>query len=192
MQLFNGLPIFVVDINDDSVFNNISIVDRPAIERNFIQLAKQAEIDFKFSVNDEKRTISGPALIPDLPIYRRMDDGKEFYIKFTADTIKEYAIKFFKDKREGEGNIQHSWGVKGITFFESYLLNKERGIVPVEFKDLPNGTWILSAKVENDGVWSMIKDGSLQGFSVDIQTTIKESEDVLDSLEDLMEYLNKN
>ena len=192
MQLFNGLPIFVVDINDDSVFNNVSIVDRPAIERNFIQLAKQAEIDFKFSVNDEKRTISGPALIPDLPIYRRMDDGKEFYIKFTADTIKEYAIKFFKDGREGEGNIQHSWGVKGITFFESYLLNKERGIVPVEFKDLPNGTWILSAKVENDGVWSMIKDGSLQGFSVDIQTTIKESEDVLDSLEDLMEYLNKN
>lgn len=191
MQLFNGLPIFVVDINDDSVFNNISIVDRPAIERNFIQLAKQTEIDFQFSVNDEKRTISGPALIPDLPIYRRMDDGKEFYIKFTADTIKEYAIKFFKDGREGEGNIQHSWGVNGITFFESYLLNKERGIVPVEFKDLPDGTWILSAKVENDGVWSMIKDGSLQGFSVDIQTSLSEAEKPLDTLDELMEYLNK-
>lgn len=191
MQLFNGLPIFVVDINDDSVFNNISIVDRPAIERNFIQLAKQSEIDFQFSVNDEKRTISGPALIPDLPIYRRMDDGKEFYIKFTADTIKEYAIKFFKDGREGEGNIQHSWGVNGITFFESYLLNKERGIVPVEFKDLPDGTWILSAKVENDGVWSMIKDGSLQGFSVDIQTSLSEAEKPLDTLDELMEYLNK-
>lgn len=191
MQLFNGLPIFVVDINDDSVFNNISIVDRPAIERNFIQLAKQEDIDFQFSVNDEKRTISGPALIPDFPIYRRLEDGREFYIKFTADTIKEYAIKFFKDGREGEGNIQHSWGVNGITFFESYLLNKERGIVPVEFKDLPDGTWILSAKVENDGVWSMIKDGSLQGFSVDIQTSLSEAEKPLDTLDELMEYLNK-
>ena len=117
MQLFNGLPIYVVDINDASVFNNVSIVDMPAIERNFIQLSK--EIDFQFSVNEEKRTISGPVLIPDFPIYRRFGE-EEFYIKFTAETIKEYAIKFFKDGREGEGNIQwfmdagdcdHNWDV---------------------------------------------------------------------------------
>lgn len=187
MQLFNGLPIYVVDINDASVFNNVSIVDVPAIERNFIQLSK--EIDFKFSVNEEKRTISGPVLIPDFPIYRRFGE-EEFYIKFTAETIKEYAIKFFKDGREGEGNVQHQWGVNGITFFESYLLNKERGIVPNEFKDLPDGTWILSAKVENDNVWGMIKDGTLKGFSVDIQTSLKDEEKPMDTLEELMDYLN--
>lgn len=188
MQLFNGLPIYVVDINDASVFNNVSIVDMPAIERNFIQLSKQAEI--KFSVNDEKRTISGPVLIPDYPIYRRIGN-EEFYIKFTADTIKDYAIKFFKDKREGEGNVQHNLGFNGITFYESFLLNKERGIVPVEFQDLPVGTWFLSAKVENDDVWQLIKDGTLKGFSVDIQTTLSEEEKEIDNLEDLMEYLNK-
>lgn len=187
MQLFNGLPIYVVDINDASVFNNVSIVDMPAIERNFIQLSKQAEI--KFSVNEEKRTISGPALIPDYPIYRRIGND-EFYIKFTADTIKDYAIKFFKDKREGEGNVQHNFGFNGIVFYESFLLNKERGIVPVEFQDLPTGTWILSAKVENDDVWKLIKDGTLKGFSVDIQTTLSEADKAIDSLEDLMEYLN--
>lgn len=189
MQLFNGLPIYVVDINDASVFNNVSIVDMPAIERNFIQLSKQAEI--KFSINEEKRTISGPVLIPDYPIYRRF--GKEeFYIKFTADTIKEYAIKFFKDKREGEGNIQHNFGFNGIVFFESYLLNSDRGILPKEFADLPNGTWILSAKVENPDVWELIKNGTLKGFSVDIQSSLSEDEEVLDSLEDLMNYLNNN
>ena len=188
MQLFNGLPIYVVDINDASVFNNVSIVDMPAIERNFIQLSKQAEI--KFSVNDEKRTISGPVLIPDYPIYRRIGN-EEFYIKFTADTIKDYAIKFFKDKREGEGNVQHNLGFNGITFYESFLLNKERGIMPAEFNDLPDGTWFLSAKVENDDVWQLIKDGTLKGFSVDIQTTLSEEEKEIDNLEDLMEYLNK-
>ena len=188
MQLFNGLPIYVVDINDASVFNNVSIVDMPAIERNFIQLSKQAEN--KFSVNDEKRTISGPVLIPDYPIYRRIGN-EEFYIKFTADTIKDYAIKFFKDKREGEGNVQHNLGFNGITFYESFLLNKERGIMPAEFNDLPDGTWFLSAKVENDDVWQLIKDGTLKGFSVDIQTTLSEEEKEIDNLEDLMEYLNK-
>ena len=74
---YNGLPIFVVDINDDSVFNNVSIVDMPAIERNFIQLSRQTEI--KFSVNEEKRTISGPALIPDFPIFRDIDGIFSFY-----------------------------------------------------------------------------------------------------------------
>ena len=187
MQLFNGLPIYVVDINDATVFNNVSIVDMPAIERNFIQLSKQAEI--QFSVNEEKRTISGPVLIPDYPIYRRMNN-EEFYIKFTAETIKNYAIKFFKDGRESEGNIQHNFGFNGITFFESFLLNKDRGIVPAEFNDLPDGTWFLSAKVENDDVWKLIKDGTLKGFSVDIQTSLSEEDKAIDTLEDLMDYLN--
>ena len=184
---YKGLPIYVVNINDDSIFNNVSIVDEPAIMRNFIQLSKQKEL--KFSVNEEKRTISGPALIPDQLIYRNFD-GKECYIKWTAEVIKEFAIKFFKDKREGEGNIQHSWAVNGITFYESYLLNKERGIVPKEFADLPDGTWILSAKVDNDAVWQMIKNGDLNGFSIDIQTDFVLQESAIDTLEDLMEYLN--
>ena len=189
MQLYNGLPIFVVEINEDSVFNNVSIVDFPAIERDFIQLSKQTEL--KFSVNDEKRTISGPALIPDFPIYRE-SYGKKFYIKFSAEVIKDYAVKFFKDGREGEGNIQHNWGVNGITFFESYLINKERGIVPAEFADLPDGTWMLSAKVDNDQVWQMIKNGDLRGFSVDIQAPITEEKDEIDTLEDLIDYLKNN
>lgn len=184
---YKGLPIYIVDINDDSIFNNVSIVDYPAIEENFIQLSKQAEI--KFSINKEKHTITGPVLIPDFPIYRRID-GREFYIKFTADTIKDYAIKFFKDKREDEGNIQHSWGVNGITFYESYLLNRERNIAPKEFEDLPEGTWFLSARVENDDVWKLIADGTLKGFSVDIQSTLSEDKGEIDSLEDLVKYLN--
>lgn len=187
MQLYNGLPIYVVEINDESVFNNVSIVDNPAIEQNFIQLSKQAEI--KFSINEERRTISGPVLIPDFPIYRRFGN-KEFYIKFTKDVIKDYAIKFFKDGREGEGNVQHNWGVNGITFYESFLLNKERNIAPKEFEDLPDGTWFLSAKVENDDVWKLIADGSLKGFSVDIQAPLSEGESIMDSLDDLMNYLN--
>jgi len=188
-MLYNGLPIFEVDINDDSIFNNVSLVDFPAIEHNFIQLSKQAEI--KFSVNEEKRTVTGPVLIPDFPIYREFGDQK-FYIKFTEETIKEYAIKFFKDKREGEGNIQHSWSVNGITFFESFLLNRERGIAPKEFEDLPVGTWFLSAKVDNDEVWKLIKDGTLRGFSVDIQATLSETKDKeLSTVEDLIDYLKK-
>lgn len=184
---YKGLPIYIVDFNDDSVFNNVAIVDFPAIEENFIRLSQQ--MDLKFSINEEKRVISGPALVPDFPIYREVN-GKKFYIKFTEETIKKYAIKFFKDGRENEGNLQHMWGVNGITFFESYLLNRERGIAPKEFETLPDGTWMLTAKVENDRVWELIKDGTLRGFSVDIQSTLTEEKDTLSSIKDLLDYIN--
>jgi hypothetical protein len=35
------------------------------------------------------------------------------------------------------------------------------------FKDLPDGTWFISAKVENDEVWNKIKSGEVKGFSVE-------------------------
>lgn len=188
MKLYNGLPVFLVDLNDKTIFNNISIVDCPAIEEDFIQLSKEAEI--KFKVNEEKRIISGPVLIPEQPIYRRDENGKEFYIKFKAATIRDFAVKFFKDHRNTEGNIQHEIATNGITFFESYLLNKERGIVPNEFSDLPDDTWFVSAKVENDNVWKLIKDGTLKGFSIDIMSTLKEDKSVIDTVEELEDYLN--
>lgn len=186
--LYNGLPVFSVVCDDDTIFNNISIVTAPAVERNFITLSKQGEL--KFKVNEEKRTISGPILIADKPIYRRDESGKEYYIVFSADTIKKYAEKFFKDGRQNEGNIEHSFSVKGISFYESYILNRERGICPKEFEDLPDGSWIGSAYVENDEVWAMVLDGTLNGFSVDIMSRIEEKRE-LSTINELMEYINK-
>ena len=35
------------------------------------------------------------------------------------------------------------------------------------FEDLPDGTWFISAKVNNDAIWSKIKAGEVRGFSVE-------------------------
>lgn len=189
MQKYKGLPVFEIDFTDESIWNNISIVDFPAIERNFLKLSKDVEI--KFSVNEEKREVSGPVLIPDQMVYRRDAQGREFYITFNADTIKKMSLEFFKRDTQNNGNVMHSVDVDGITFFESYLLNKERNICPKEFEDLPDGTWIVTAKVENDDVWKLVKEGELRGFSIDVVTDFKEEDKPIDSIEELIEYLNK-
>ena len=189
MQKYNGLPVFEVDFNDESLWENISIVDLPAIERNFIKLAKTAEV--KFSVNEEKREITGPVLLPDQLVYRRDAAGKEFYIKFTKDIIKKMAIEFFKRDTQNNGNVMHQVDVDGITFFESYLLNKERGLCPKEFEDLPDGSWLVTAKVDNEDVWNLIKEGELKGFSISVVADFKE-EKIVESLEELLDYLTKD
>lgn len=185
---YKGLPVFSVSLEDGNIFDNISLVDLPAIETDFIKMAEEVEV--KFSVNDEKRIVSGPVLIPEQMIYRN-DGKKQFYIKFNREAIEQMALRFFKDNRNNEGNVMHQVPVKGVTYFESYLLNKERNIVPVEFADLPDGTWFVSAKVDNDEVWALIKEGKLRGFSIDaILTMTPAKENEIDSLDDLLKYLD--
>ena len=33
--------------------------------------------------------------------------------------------------------------------------------------DLPKGTWMVSMKINNDELWSKVKDGSLRGLSIE-------------------------
>lgn len=194
--LFKGLPLFDLSIDENGEFNNISIVDMPAIERNFLKFSEETT-EVKFQVNDEQRIVSGAALITDQPIYRRDSEGREFYVRFNEEAIKEMAIRFFGDHSNTNGNVMHSIDVDGVTFFESYLINKDRGICPVEFSDLPRGSWVVSAKITNDKVWNLIKDGTLRGFSIDANLTIKraeklsEEEKPIDSLEELIERITK-
>lgn len=190
-MIYQGLPLYNVEFDEDtSVFNNVAIVTEPAIEVPFIRLSKQEEPRIRLKIDEERRLVSGPALIPEEPIYRNQD-GRRFYIKYTADTIKRMALNFFKKDRQNEGNVEHAVPVNGITYFESYIIDKGRGINPKEF-DLPDGTWILTAKVENDDVWDLIKSGDLTGFSIDIANVRFSEDKEIDNLEDFINYLNEN
>ena len=185
---YKGLPLYDIEFSDEfSVFNNVAIVTEPAIMETFIQLSKQDDTKIQLKIDEEKRIVSGPALIPDQPIYRNQG-GKAFYIKYTKDTIEKMALNFFKNHRNTEGNVEHEIPVNGITYYESYLVNKQRGLSPVEF-DLPDGTWFLSAKVENDDVWELVKNGELTGFSIDIANIRFKEQEEIDNLEDLINYL---
>lgn len=186
---YKGLPVFDLTIEDDNIFDCVSLVDEPAIQRDFVRFAEDAEI--KFAVNEEKHIVSGPVLIPEQMIYRRQG-GREYYVRFSKEAIEQMALRFFKDKREGEGDVMHEVKVDGITYFESYLVNKERGIAPKEFNDLPDGTWFMSAKIENEQLWALIVEGKIKGFSIAAELTQKPAKDEIDTLEDLMDYINKH
>jgi hypothetical protein len=119
--------------------------------------------------NEDKRIISGPLMIAEKPIYRNDDQG-EYYIKFSAETIKQIAIKYAKKGFQNNVNLMHDSGavVSGLTLFESFICDTERGIMPMQgFEDLPNGSWFGSFYVENDAVWNDVKAGKFKGFSVE-------------------------
>lgn len=192
MKRYKGLPLYEIEFDDElSVFNSVSFVTEPAIMEGFIQLSKQDEPRVQLKVNKENRIVSGPALIPGEPIYRNQG-GRQFYITWSAETIKQVAINFFKHNRQNEGNVEHQFPINGITYWESYLIDKQRGITPKEFETLPDGTWMLSAKVNDEQTWNLITEGALTGFSIDMSNVTFKEEKEIDNLEDFVNYLNNN
>ena len=121
-------------------------------------------------VNEEQRIVSGPLMVADQLIYRNNEKMGEHYVKFSAETIKDIAIKFSKKKYQMNVNLMHDPKMKvdGVTMFESFIVDKKRGIQAMEqFKDIPDGSWFGSFYVENDEVWNAVKKGELRGFSVE-------------------------
>ena len=194
MEMFEGKPLLRLTINgEEDGVNIISLVEFPAVERNFIQLSKEV----KLSLNEEKRELLGVALIPDFPIYRRDEQG-EYYITFNAESIRKIAIDFYKKLNVNMADVEHSHDMEnGITYFQSLIIDKGQGICPTAFKDLPDGTWLVGCKVDNDEVWEAVKSGEVKGFSIDgyfhaepeKQEEKPEEKSTIDSLDDLFDWL---
>lgn len=171
---FNNLPLYELTIDESDGIQFISIVDRPAIQSNFLCFVDNAKYDF--SVTDpDKHLVSGLAMIPDLPIYRQNEQG-EFYVVFTTDTIKKLAEKFFNEQRTLSVNIQHQQPTNDVVIIESYFIDHKRNIVPIEFADAPDGSWYVTMKINNETLWQSIKDGQFTGFSVEGFFDIKDIE----------------
>lgn len=124
-----------------------------------------------FAIQDEdKHIISGPLMLADKPIYRNNKQFGEHYVTFTADTIKDIAIKFSKKGYQSNVNLMHdkSMQLDGLIMFESFIVDKARGIQPMAgFEDAKDGSWFGSFYVENDKAWQLIKEGKVKGFSVE-------------------------
>lgn len=168
------IPVYHFDINDLALEDGVSvmsIVDYPAVEKNFMKFSK-TQMNFK-TIDKDKKIITGVALRADYPIYRE-EYGERFYIKFSANSIEKIVHKFMKERNTKNVNINHSVKADDIYLFESFILNDNIKMTSPEFDDVSNGSWIVSYKVKNDKVWQQIKDGKLRGFSVEIMGEIEQ------------------
>ncbi len=160
------LPIYLLTLNvENDGVSYVALVDRPAIRQDWVAMCE--ENPFKF-VDEEKRIIFGALMVPDAPIYRKNSTLGEHMVMFTADTIKQVAQKFFKNKNNANVNLMHNpeQKVDGCFITQSFILGDFVGTVN-GFEKLPVGTWFAEYKVENDEVWKSVKDGTFRGFSVE-------------------------
>ena len=177
-MLYKNLPLYNLVIDDDDTLgvDKISLVTYPAVEENFLLFDETKHIDYSFSVqNEEKRLVSGIAMVADRPIYRETPDKKGYYVVFSKETIEKIAHRFAKNNYAFNISVGHKVDVPDCYVVESFIINKERGICPKEFADVEDGSWYTSVKIDNDDVWNAIKNGDgLNGFSVEIRAIAEE------------------
>ena len=116
-----------------------------------------------------------------------------------ATALASDNIKFAKKKFQNNVNLMHDSNQKvdGVTMFESFIVDKSRGIMPMKgFEDIADGSWFGSFYVENNDVWEAIKSGEYKGFSVeglfDYNAPITENQNTLNELSKLINSMNED
>lgn len=167
-------PIFELVLeNEAEGLQAIAFVDDPAIGLTYQafknQLTKENPLKFQV-VNEEKRLVVGPAMIPDLPIYRYSKEKGDYYVLFSKKTVSQLVEKWQKEKNTDKFNQMHDGNlIEGVFVRDSWITDSEIGIpAPKGFENVNDGTWFISAKIENDDLWREVKEtGTLKGFSVE-------------------------
>ena len=121
MEVFE---LFIDEESLESGIQAISIVENPAIEEDFVALKSQkielAEID------NEKRILMGPALIPNKKIYRRNELGDEYEIFFSEDTVRKASQLFLSRGNQNNSTLEHEYQLKGMSVVESWIVEDEK------------------------------------------------------------------
>lgn len=154
----------------------ISLVNAPATGEHYIAMAKQDKIVKFAKVDEEQRILMGLVLQPDQLIYRVDENGDEFEMFFSAETIKDFSQNFFQSGFQLNSKLEHDETIENVTFVESWLVADPKKDKSAAYGlSYPVGSWLVSMKVDNDDIWNnYIKTGELKGFSIDGMVELEE------------------
>ncbi len=156
----------VIDEESDEVgVQAISVVNSPAVEVDWIALNKQVMLK---ASDDEKRILTGVALIPSKQIYRYDDEIGEYYIFFSKATIEKASQLFLKESNQNNATYEHAYDFDGGIVVESWIVSDPEMDKAKHYGfNVPKGTWMISMKIENEKVWNDVKLNKVNGFSIE-------------------------
>ena len=154
--------------NEALAIDAISLVTSPAIEVDFVFFGKEKNNLTFAKVDEEKRELIAPALIPNKQIYRYdANTDSDYYVYFSKDTVKKAAYSYLKHNNHHKATYQHEQRVAGVLTVESWIKEGDSDKSKLYNFDLSDGTWFVKMKIENDDLWQEIKSGSLRGLSIE-------------------------
>lgn len=164
--MIKNIPTYYASVDEEGTgMFIVSLVDEPAVEVGW-QLFEKAQEMFKVE-DEDKRIILGVVMLAETPILRYSEDMGKYYIKYSKETIEKMVQKFFKGGYQENVDENHSFElIEGIELQQAFIKDTDKGISPVGFEKVPDGSLFFTYKVTDATLWDEIKNGSWTGFSL--------------------------
>ena len=188
------VELVISDESQEMTIDAISLVTSPAIEQDFVFFGKEKNNLTLAKIDEEKRMLVSPALIPNKNIFRYdPNTDSDYYVYFSKETVRQASELYLKHNNHHKATYQHEENVSGVLTIESWIKEGDMDKSKLYGFDLPDGTWFVKMKIENDEMWSKIKDGELRGLSIEgfFINKIQEMSKQQFSNEDILEALNE-
>jgi hypothetical protein len=192
-------------IDEDSqelAIDAISLVSAPAIEENWVFFGKEKNNLTLAKVDEEKRMLVSPALIPNKQIFRYdPNTDSDYYVYFSKDTVRQASELYLKNNNHHKATEEHTERVSGVLTVESWIIEDTKTDKSTLYGfSLPKGTWMVKMKIENEDLWQKIKSGELKGLSIEgyftdkmqkMAETTPTDQEILEALNEIIRKSNK-
>lgn len=144
----------------------VSLVEEPAIGSLFFPFEKDK---VNLSILDApQHKVIGCVLRADYPILRIDGEGKYYNLVFDKETIYKLTEHFVKYNNTGNVSVLHNGKpVGGVELTQLFIKDKSKGIDPVGFDEVSDGSLFAEYKILNEEVWKGICNGVYRGFSIE-------------------------
>jgi len=168
MKTTSIVELVIDDESQELAIDAISLVSAPAIEQDFVFFGKEKNNLTFAKVDEDKRMLVSPALIPNKQIFRHNPNTQEdYYVYFSPETVRQASELYLKNNNHHKATEEHNERVSGVLTVESWIKEGDSDKSKLYGYDLPNGTWFVKMKIENDELWQKIKAGELKGLSIE-------------------------
>lgn len=144
----------------------VSLVEDPAIGSLFFPFGEEK---INLSILDApQHKVIGCVLRADYPILRIDGEGKYYNLVFDKETIYELTQHFVKYNNTGNVSVLHNGKpIGGVELTQLFIKDKSKGIDPVGFEEVSDGSLFAEYKILNEEVWKGICNGVYRGFSIE-------------------------
>ena len=144
----------------------VSLVEDPAIGSLFFPFGEEK---INLSILDApQHKVIGCVLRADYPILRIDGEGKYYNLIFDKETIYELTQHFVKYNNTGNVSVLHNGvPIGGVELTQLFIKDKSKGIDPVGFDEVSDGSLFAEYKILNEEVWKGICNGVYRGFSIE-------------------------
>ena len=196
------VELVIEENNEMLAIDAISLVSAPAIEQDFVFFGKEKHNLTFAKVDEEKRMLVSPALIPNKQIFRYdPNTDSEYYVYFSPETVRKASELYLKHNNHHKATYEHQDRVSGVLTTESWIIEDPKMDKSTLYGfSLPKGTWMVKLSISNEELWSKIKGGELKGLSIEgyftnkfeaMQHKAPTDQEILEALNEIIQKSNK-